>query len=141
VTAIAVEAYRDDLHDGVRALWRMCFDPGDPWNRDDAAIPAKLAVQPELFLVATEGGQVVGSVMAGYDGHRGWLHGVAVSPTHQRRGVGALLVAEAEKRLAAIGCPKVNLQVRSDNEQVAAFYRALGYAVEPRLSMGKLLSA
>ena len=102
------------------------------------AIAAKLAVQPELILVALSGDDVVGTTMAGYDGHRGWLYAVAVNPSHRGRGIGRELVAEAERRLAALGCEKINLQVRSGNP-VEAFYKRLGYAVEERVSMGKML--
>ena len=78
--------------------------------------------------------------MAGYDGHRGWIYYVAVSPTHRRRGIGTLLMTEVEERLARIGCPKLNLQVRSSNPEVVAFYEQLGYQVEERISLAKRLS-
>ncbi|HEU4651976.1 MAG TPA: GNAT family acetyltransferase [Croceibacterium sp.] len=138
--AIRIEAYRDAQFDEVRALWLEAF-PGDPpHNRAEVAIPAKLAVQPDLLLVALDQGKVVGTTMAGYDGHRGWLYAVAVRGSHRRSGVGSLLVREAERRLARLGCTKINLQVRAENAAVAAFYRALGYAVEERVSMGKRLA-
>ena len=104
-------------------------------------IRRKLAVQPVLFLVGEWRGQVVATVLAGYDGHRGWVHLVAVDPRCRRRGFGTAVMAEAERRLAGLGCPKVNLQVRASNEAVVAFYQRLGYAVEPRVSMGKRLSS
>ena len=103
------------------------------------AIPAKLRVQPDLLLVAVDAGEVAGTAMAGYDGHRGWLYSIAVRRSHRRAGVGTLLVREAERRLAELGCTKVNLQVRAENAAVAGFYRALGYEVEERVSMGKRL--
>ena len=132
-----VTTYTYDRFDGVRALWEEAF-PNDPlWNRASVAIPAKLSVQPELLLVALRGDQVVGSVMAGYDGHRGWLYAVAVLGAFQRQGIGHQLVHEAEKRLAALGCGKINLQVRTSNEAVIEFYHRLGYAIEERVSMGK----
>lgn len=137
---IRVEPYRAALFEGVRALWLEAFPDDPPHNRAEAAIPAKLAVQPELLLVALEGDEVVGTTMAGYDGHRGWLYAVAVRETHRRAGVGTLLIAEAERRLAELGCTKINLQVRAENAAVAAFYRGLGYAVEERVSMGKRLA-
>jgi ribosomal protein S18 acetylase RimI-like enzyme len=82
---------------------------------------------------------VIGTALAGYDGHRGWLYAMAVSAAHQRKGVGTLLVREAESRLRGLGCGKLNLQVRATNERVVAFYRALGFEVEERVSMGKRL--
>jgi ribosomal protein S18 acetylase RimI-like enzyme len=88
-------------------------------------------------LVATDQGVVVGTIMAGYDGHRGWLYAVAVLQSHQRQGFGMALVKEAENRLSAMGCKKINLQVRSSNTVVIRFYRSLGYEVEERVSMGK----
>ncbi len=137
---IRVEPYREEHFDGVRALWLEAFPDDPPRNRAEVAIPAKLAVQPELLLVALDGDRVVGTTMAGYDGHRGWLYSVAVSPSHRRAGIGTLLIAEAERRLAQLGCAKVNLQVRAENAAVAAFYRGLGYEVEERVSMGKRLA-
>ena len=135
-----IETYRSEHFDGVRALWLEAFPDDPPHNRAEVAIPAKLAVQPELLLVAVDGGAVVGTAMAGYDGHRGWLYSVAVRQTHRRAGIGTLLVREAERRLAQLGCGKVNLQVRAENAAVTTFYRALGYEVEERVSMGKRLA-
>jgi ribosomal protein S18 acetylase RimI-like enzyme len=138
---IRVEAYREAHFDGVRALWLEAFPDDPPHNRAEVAIPAKLAVQPDLLLVALDGDEVVGTAMAGYDGHRGWLYSVAVRQSHRRAGIGKLLIEEAEARLALLGCTKVNLQVRAENAAVAAFYRSLGYEVEERVSMGKRLPA
>jgi ribosomal protein S18 acetylase RimI-like enzyme len=123
----------------VSVLWREAFPDDPPWNAAEVVIPAKLAVQPELFLVALDGPRVVGSIMAGYDGHRGWLYAVAVRGLHRRRGIGAALVRAAEGRLHALGCRKINLQVRATNRAVVAFYERLGYAVEERVSLGKRL--
>jgi ribosomal protein S18 acetylase RimI-like enzyme len=122
---------------GVDRLWTEAFPDDPPQNRAGVAIPAKLAVQPELFLVAADADEVIGTVMAGYDGHRGWLYSVAVRPTRQRAAIGTALVAEAEARLKGLGCQKINLQIRSGNEAVARFYANLGYLTEPRISMGK----
>ncbi len=102
-------------------------------------IENKLKVQPQLLLVAEVGDMIVGAVMAGFDGVRGWIYHLAVAPEFRRRGFGARLVRSAEKGLRRIGCPKVNLQVRAGNEQVVAFYRSLGYEVEERVSMGRRL--
>lgn len=135
----AIAPYRPDQFAQVDALWRACFPDDPPHNRAEVAIPAKLAMHDELFLVAEEEGRVIGTAMAGWDGHRGWLYAVAVDPARRRSGVGAALVRAAEERLAALGCTKINLQVRAENAAVAAFYERLGYAVEPRVSMGKRL--
>ena len=135
-----IEVYRGEHFDGVKALWEEAFPNDPPRNRAEVAIPAKLAVQPELLLVAVDNEQVVGTAMAGYDGHRGWLYSVAVRQSHRRAGIGTLLVQEAERRLAELGCVKLNLQVRAENAAVAAFYRTLGYEIEERVSLGKRLA-
>jgi ribosomal protein S18 acetylase RimI-like enzyme len=132
-----VRSYLPGDFAGVDRLWTEAFPDDPPQNRAGVAIPAKLAVQPELFLVAADADEVVGTVMAGYDGHRGWLYSVAVRPTRQRATIGSALVAEAEARLRGLGCQKINLQVRSGNEAVARFYQTLGYVTEARISMGK----
>ncbi|MCM3779094.1 GNAT family acetyltransferase [Microbacterium hydrocarbonoxydans] len=128
--------------------WRIrAFDPRDteavvalweeagltrPWNDPRRDIQRKLQVQPELFLVAlddTDGTdpRIVGTVMAGYDGHRGWLYYLATALSHRKRGVARAIVAEAERLLLAMGCPKIQLMVREGNEPVLAFYDSLGY--------------
>jgi ribosomal protein S18 acetylase RimI-like enzyme len=134
---INIRTYRNDDLQAVRVLWEEVFPSDPPWNAAAVAIPEKTAFQPELLLVAEDGGQLVGTAMAGYDGHRGWLYSLAVKPAGRRSGVGRMLVAEAERRLATLGCRKINLQVRSTNEAVIGFYRRLGYEVEERVSMGK----
>lgn len=91
------------------------------------------------FVLALDGDQIIGSVLAGYDGHRGWLYAVAVLKARQRQGVGSALVREAERRLLELGCVKINLQIQSANASVTEFYRRLGYEVEERVSMGKRL--
>jgi ribosomal protein S18 acetylase RimI-like enzyme len=138
--ALEIVPYRSAMFEGVRALWREAFPDDPPWNAAELAIPAKLAFQPELLLLALEDDDVIGSIMAGYDGHRGWLYALAVLGSHQRQGIGKALIREAEKRLHALGCEKINLQVRVSNAAVVAFYERLGYAVEERLSMGKRLA-
>ena len=141
MTTFQVSKFDAGRFGGVRLLWRETFPDDPPWNTADVAIPAKLAVQPDTLLVASDGDQVIGSIMAGYDGHRGWLYALAVLKSHRRRGVGRALVREAESRLLSMGCGKVNLQVRASNPGVVAFYERLGYAVEERVSMGKRLLA
>lgn len=124
--------------DALIALWRQVF-PDDPPHNDPAdVISAKLAVD-DLIFVCERGDQIAGGCMAGYDGHRGWLYAVAVSPEHRRNGVGTLLVKAALEELKNLGCVKVNLQIRPTNVAVARFYGSLGFAVEDRLSMGLLM--
>ena len=104
-------------------------------------IDRKLTVQPELFLVAESDGRIVGTVLGGFDGVRGWIHHLAVVASQRRKGIGRALMQSAEEGLKTLGCPKVNLQVRATNIAVVAFYRSLGYNVEDRASLGKRLSA
>ena len=130
-------SYRPEHFNDVRALWEDVFPNDPPWNRAEVAIPAKLAAEDELFLVAEKEGAVIGTVMAGYDGHRGWLYSVATKRSMQRTGVGSALVREAERRLHELGCTKVNLQIRAGNAAVTGFYRCHGYENEDMISMGK----
>ena len=126
--------------DEVVTLWEEC-GLVRPWNDPRKDIERKLRVQPELFLVAQDGTEVVGSVMAGFDGHRGWIYYLAVAASHQRLSLGRALMQQAEKLLVEVGCPKVNLMVRSTNEAVIGFYRRLGYEQDDVVSMGKRLIA
>ena len=133
-----IRAYRNEDEADVIALWVKC-ELVRPWNDPRKDIQRKLQVQPELFLVGEEDGHIIASVMAGYEGHRGWLNYLAVDPAEQRRGHGRALLAEAERLLRERGCPKINLQVRSTNAAAAAFYRAIGYGQDDVISMGKRL--
>ena len=110
-----------------------------PWNDPDLDIDRKVAVDPEGFLVAVVDDEVVGTVMAGYDGHRGWINYLAVHPDVQGRGLGGRLMRAAEDMLARRGCPKVNLQIRTSNETAIEFYRSIGYEVDLVVSMGRRL--
>jgi len=122
----------------VLSLWQRC-DLVRPWNDPAKDIRRKLDVRPDLFLVGELDGQIIASVMAGYEGHRGWLNYLAVSPQHQRRGYARAIVAEAERLLRRAGCPKINLQVRSTNQAVIEFYKKIGYSVDEVISLGKRL--
>jgi ribosomal protein S18 acetylase RimI-like enzyme len=135
-----VRPFRQADHDAVVALWRESFPDAPPRNDPVRDIARKLGVQPELFLVAVVDGRIAGTVMAGYDGHRGWVHLVAVDPRYRRRGVGSALMRRAEALLDAMGCPKLNLQVRPTTPEIVGFYESLGFEVEERISMGKVLS-
>jgi ribosomal protein S18 acetylase RimI-like enzyme len=134
-----VSEYREEHFAGVEALWREAFPNDAPWNKASTAIAEKIRFQPDLMLVAVEGPLVVGSVMAGYEGHRGWISRIAVLQAHRHKRIGQRLLSEAEKRLAALGCIKINLQVVETNAAVVRFYEEAGYEIEPRISMGKRL--
>lgn len=134
---LEIRRYEDADFDGLDALWSEAFPTDTPWNHAKNAVPAKLAFQPDLLFVAVKGSEIVGSAMAGYDGHRGWLYFVAVRKVHKDRGMGTGLVRHAEQALLSLGCSKINLQVRASNKAVVRFYERLGYAVEDRVSLGR----
>jgi ribosomal protein S18 acetylase RimI-like enzyme len=124
--------------DAVAALWSNVFGYPQPRNAPANVIRDKMAVQPELFFVATIDGNLVGTVMGGYDGHRGWVYSLAVHADFRRRGIGKALMRHVEEQLTRRGCPKINLQVLASNVATVAFYTKLGYVVEERISMGKV---
>lgn len=121
---------------GVIALWETVFPDDPPHNAPAKVFDAKLAMHDDMLFVATDAGAVIGTAMAGYDGHRGWLYTVAVAPGRRRRGVGAALVRHAVDALRVAGCTKVNLQIRATSSAVRGFYESLGFEAEERLSMG-----
>ena len=134
-----VRSYQDSDHDLVVALWTAVFPNDPPWNEPSELIRRKRSIQPDLFWVADEGGQIIGTVLAGYDGVRGWIYHLAVDPAKRRKGTARLLMQTAEDSLEALGCPKINLQIRANNIVVVDFYKAMGYGVEERVQMGKPL--
>ena len=131
-----VRPYQPSDRDALVRLWAVC-DLVRPWNDPNRDIDRKLAWDPENFLVIDHDGRLVGSVMVGYEGHRGWVNYLAVDPEHQHQGLGRLLMEKAEELLRELGCAKLNLQVRSSNEGAIGFYRTLGYRVDESVSMGK----
>jgi ribosomal protein S18 acetylase RimI-like enzyme len=136
---IRVFALQDSA--AVVQLWHDC-GLYRPWNDPHKDIARKLSVSPALFWVGVdEQGEVMASIMVGYDGHRGWINYLAVHPKHQRQGHARQLMQRAEAELTALGCPKLNLQVRAGNEAVIAFYESLGYSDDHTVSLGKRLIA
>lgn len=135
-----IRPFQPEDTDAVVALWEAA-GLTRPWNDPRKDITRKLTVQPELFVVAEddESGRILGSVMAGYDGHRGWMNYLATQLDSRGLGVGRELVAHVEDRLRDLGCPKVNLQVRAGNAQVVDFYRRLGYEIDDTVDLGKRL--
>lgn len=134
-----VRKYDAEDYPAVVDLWRVCFPNDPPWDNPADIVRHKLAQQPELFLVCVFRGALVGTVLVGYDGYRGWINKLATHPDHQYKGVATLLLKTAENKLIAMGCPKINLQVRADNAEVIGLYMGAGFAVEPLISMGKRL--
>jgi ribosomal protein S18 acetylase RimI-like enzyme len=137
--SFAIRPFQPSDEAAVIDLWHRC-ELTRPQNDPVKDIQRKLAVQPELFLLAIADGTVVGSIMAGYEGHRGWINYLATAPEYRRRGIGVALMRAAETALLAVGCPKINLQVRPGNESAIAFYRSIGFDVEGAISMGKRLT-
>jgi ribosomal protein S18 acetylase RimI-like enzyme len=135
-----IRPYHESDEAAVIGPWNMVFPNPSPWNDPRHVIAQKLTTQRDLFLVGQQWGEVVGTVMGSYDGHRGWVYAVAVAPEHQRSGYGGRLMAVVETRLVERGCTKLNLQVRADNQQVINFYLGIGYDVEDRISMGKRIA-
>jgi ribosomal protein S18 acetylase RimI-like enzyme len=138
MSALSLRSFHPDDESAVIALWHEC-GLVRPWNDPQRDIARKLTQQPELFLVGTIDGQLVATAMLGYDGHRGWVYYLAVAQEHRKLAIGRTLMDAAEERLIALGCPKINLQVRTGNEQVLAFYDRLGYTRDDTVSLGKRL--
>ncbi|MFT4064891.1 GNAT family acetyltransferase [Paraburkholderia sp.] len=142
-TTLSIRRFDASDTDAVIALWQQAFpeyrDVTRPQRNPRLSIANKLATQPELFFVAVLDGRLVGTVMGGYDGHRGWLYSLAVDEAVRRHGIGTRLVAHVENALTALGCPKLNLQVLSAKSDIRAFYEALGYRADAVISLGKRL--
>ena len=140
--ALRVRTFGPDDERHVTALWEAC-GLTRPWNDPNRDIARRLAIDDGLFLVGeiVSAGErrIVASAMGGYEGHRGWVNYLAVSPDHRGRGHARTLMAELEARLLARGCPKINLQVREENTAALAFYERLGFAVDRSVSLGKRL--
>ena len=133
-----IRPYQTSDEAAVIALWQTC-GLTRAWNDPAKDIARKMAVQPELFLVGTLNGEVMASVMAGYEGHRGWVNYLAVWPAQQKNAYGRALMQEVERLLLARGCPKINLQIRTSNAAVIAFYQHLGYVQDDAVSFGRRL--
>lgn len=136
--SLTIRPYAEPDQAAIIELWQRC-GLTRPWNDPARDIARKLTVQPENFLVGLLGEAVVASVMASFDGHRGWINYLAVDPTCQGNQFGRQMMDYAEARLLAMGCPKINLQVRADNTEVIAFYESLGYTTDRVISLGKRL--
>lgn len=139
VDPLRVRSVRDGDLTQVVELWKSVFPDDPPRNDPLMMAQRKIEMEPELFLVGEIEQRIVAAVMMGYDGVRGWIYHLAVAPGMRRRGIGRRMMLEAEEILMALRCPKVNLQVRSSNEDVVRFYQAIGYDIEDRVSMGKCL--
>lgn len=133
-----IRVFRHDDFEGVITLWERC-GLLRPWNDPEMDIERKLNHDPDLFLVAEVAGEVVGSIMGGYDGHRGAAYYLGVHPDYRGRGIANALISRLEKKLIARGCPKINLMVRGDNDAVISMYEKLEYKMQDSVLLGKRL--
>lgn len=135
---LIIQQYNPDDEKDVIELWSQC-NLVAPQNNPKRDVERKLRVNPEWFLVGKLDGRIIATCMAGYEGHRGWINYLAVSPQHQREGYATRMMQEAEKILREAGCPKINLQIRTSNTNVIEFYKAIGFKIDDVVSMGKRL--
>ena len=133
---LLIRPFKEGDEEALVFLWNMC-KLTVPWNSPYKDIARKLKIQAELFLVGYLEDKLIVSVMAGYDGHRGWINYFAVHPDYQERGYGKQLMDNIENRLRELGCPKINLQIREWNYRVFSYYQKLGFVEEKRINMGK----
>jgi len=138
-SGLQIRAYEEPDLEALVALLNAVFPGPAPHNEPRASIRRKLGALRELLLVGHADGRLVATAMGGWDGHRGWLYQVAVAPDARGRGHGRAIVEAIEARLRARGCPKLNLQVLASNPAAVGFWHKLGYRVEERVSLGKLL--
>jgi len=133
-----IRQYLESDRQQLLALWANTFGDTGPHNQPEFMLNSKLAIDDNIY-IASNSAELIGTIIAGYDGHRGWLYSLAVEQSSRRQGIGRQLVEFAVNKLRAMGCAKVNLQVREENREVISFYRSLGFATEERISMGRLL--
>ena len=137
-SSLLIRPFKEVDEEALVNLWKIC-KLTVPWNDPYKDIARKIKVQAELLLVGQLEDKLIASVMAGYDGHRGWIKYFAVHPEFQSRGYGKQLMDNVENRLRELGCPKINLQIREGNNMVLSYYQKLGFVEEKRINMGKWL--
>jgi ribosomal protein S18 acetylase RimI-like enzyme len=133
-----IRPYGDGDREQIIELWKQS-DLIVPWNDPHKDIDRKVSHSPDLFFVGTINSKVVASVMAGYDGHRGWINYLAVDPGYRYLGLGRQIMLAAEQALLNLDCPKINLQVREGNAGVVKFYQNCGYELQGLADLGKRL--
>jgi ribosomal protein S18 acetylase RimI-like enzyme len=133
-----IRSYLPQYRNAVIKLWREC-DLLRSWNNAEKDIERKLKVNPDLFLVGFVDDRIVATVVGGYEGHRGWINYLAIDPVYQERGLGKQIMEAVEERIRALDCPKINIQIRVDNQDTVKFYESIGYEVDDVISMGKRL--
>ena len=135
---ITIRPYSETDLNSIVSLWEIC-ELSIPWNDPVKDIERKLTVQRELFLLLEKDGEILGSVMGGYDGHRGNVYYFGVHPEHQGKGYGKLLLKTLEIGFLKLKCPKVNILIRNTNLDVKEFYNGMGYEDHNSISVGKRL--
>jgi len=135
---LEIRRYDPGDEDAVARLWQLC-GLVVPWNDPHRDIARKPADGAEGFLVAILDRAIVAVVMAGYDGHRGWINYLAVHPDQRLQGFGRQMMAAAEATLRAMGCAKINLQIRTTNAEAVGFYERIGFSRDDVISLGKRL--
>ena len=121
-----IRVYNDNDRKKVIELWKTC-KLVRPWNDPDKDLDRKNKIGKKLFLILELDNKIIGSIMGGYDGHRGVINYLAVEPTYRGNGFGKMLINAVENKLKKLGCPKINLLVRSDNIDVENFYKDINY--------------
>ena len=132
-----IRNYHQSDKESVITLWKGVFNPNQYHNNPEIAINMKIKNNDNLFFIAEEENKIIGTIISGFDGHRGWLYSLAVNPDYRRKGIGTLLVKRALYELKNLGCLKVNLQIYEKNKTVKDFYKKIGFIIEDRISMGK----
>ena len=138
IAEFKIRLFQDSDRSDVIDLWHRC-NLVVPQNDPQHDIDLKLKAQSDLFFVGTVSNKIVATVMAGYDGHRGWIYYLAVDPDYQRKQIGRRMMEKAESALQKRGCPKINLQVRTSNQAVISFYERLGFSNDDVIGLGKRL--
>ena len=133
-----VKPYSSQNMDDVIDLWNRC-NLLRSWNDPKKDIKRKIKVNPELFLLGFIDNRLIATVVGGYDGHRGWINYLAVDPAYKQRGFGKQIMEAVEEKIGALGCPKINIQVRADNKDTPTFYESIGYKIDKVVSIGKRL--
>ena len=133
-----IRTFREGDRKAVIDLWEIC-GLTRAWNDPQKDVDRKISFQLELFLVGELDDKVIASAMAGYDGHRGSVFYLAVDPDFQSKGYGKKIMGEVEAKLQSLGCPKINIVIRTSNREVQKFYRNLGYSTDEVVSVGKRL--
>ena len=136
---LQIISFQSDHTEALIQLWHRC-NLLVPWNNPWQDIERKMTRDGDWLLIGFIQEALVATVMAGYDGHRGWLNYLGVDPDFRRRGLAKEMVAAAVARLTAAGCIKINLQIRESNHSAVEFYRRIGFKTDPVMSMGLRLA-